>query len=248
MHRDQITAALVFVLAILPRSLGVLIPDAFPAVPAAGSNYAKANLETTTDQLLSPDLLREDLEFLFRTVEESHPNIYAHLTKDQYSRVKAEIRRQVAHSMSLSDFYIHVSMALSCIQDTHTRVERPAGFKMPPITESMSALGDRLKPLLKNDAEPEGDAPYLPAPRKAEYTLPFSYRLIPKSNACLMVVNSFGEPYRNFAGPGDERAKRPFRPDSAHPIASFPIAVPSVNRPLRGCWRHARQKWRQAGS
>jgi hypothetical protein len=173
---------------------GLLIPDAYRAVLAAGSKYTDANLETTTTQLLPPKPLREDLEFLFRTVEESHPNIYAHLTKDQYSQVRDEIRRRIAHPMSLSEFYIYVSRALSCIQDSHTRVERPDSFRMPPITESMRAFDDRLRQLLKNDAEPESDAPYLPAPRKEEYTSPLSPHLIPESNACLMVINSFGEP------------------------------------------------------
>jgi hypothetical protein len=56
-----------------------------------GSKYTDANLETTTTQLLPPKPLRQDLDFLFRTVEESHPNIYAHLTKKQYSRVTDEI-------------------------------------------------------------------------------------------------------------------------------------------------------------
>jgi hypothetical protein len=96
--------------------------------------------------------------------------------------------------MSLPEFYVCVRMVLSCIKDSHTRVEKPAGFKMPPNTESLRALGDRLKPLLKNHADPESDPPYLPAPRKREYTAPFSYHLIPGCNACLMVINSFGEP------------------------------------------------------
>lgn len=173
--------------------MGVKVENGWLSVAAVHED-ANASLETTTTQLLLPDALRRDLDFLFKTLEESHPNIYAHLTKDQYSRVKDEIRGQVAHPMSLSEFYAHVSMALSCIQDTHTRVERPVGFQMPSSTESMRVLRDRLGRLLKDNAQPESDTPYLPPPRKEEYTTPYSYRLIPECNACLMVINSFGEP------------------------------------------------------
>lgn len=160
----------------------------------AGSNDTGAHLETTAAQLLSPGPLRKDLDFLFGTVEESHPNLYAHLTQDQYGRITDEIRRQVAHPMSLSEFYVYVRMALSCIKDSHTRVEQPAGFKMPSMTESMRALGDRLRPLLKNDAGSESDALYLPAPRKREDTAPFSYHVIPGCNVGLLVIDSFGAP------------------------------------------------------
>jgi hypothetical protein len=33
--------------------------------------------------------------------------------------------------MSLSEFYIHVGKALSCINDSHTRVERPTASWRP---------------------------------------------------------------------------------------------------------------------
>ena len=88
--------------------------------------------------------------------------------------MKDEIRSEIAHPMGLAEFYIYVSRALSCIQDSHTRVERPAGFKMPRVTESMRAFDHRLGQLLKHHAEPESDAPYLPPPRKEEYTKPGS--------------------------------------------------------------------------
>lgn len=143
---------------------------------------------------IAPDKLKEDLDFLFKTIQEAHPNMYAYISEEKYTTVRGELYRHFDHAMSASEFYVYVQTAVSCLKDTHTRVERPSNFVMPPITESMRELGGRLKEILKDDENPETETQYVPAPRKKEYTGPYSYHFFPEYNACLMVVNSFGMP------------------------------------------------------
>ena len=165
------------------------------AVTTTGSNAENqepnqpARLKT-----IAPDKLKEDLDFLFKTIQEAHPNMYAYISEEKYTAVRGELYRHFDHAMSASEFYVYVQTAVSCLKDTHTRVERPSNFVMPPITESMRELGGRLKEIVKDDEGSKTDAQYVPAPRKKEYTGPYSYHFFPEYDTCLMVVNSFGMP------------------------------------------------------
>ena len=165
------------------------------AVTTTGSNAENqepnqpARLKT-----IAPDKLKEDLDFLFKTIQEAHPNMYAYISEEKYTAVRGELYRHFDHAMSASEFYVYVQTAVSCLKDTHTRVERPSNFVMPPITESMRELGGRLKEIVKDDEGSKTDAQYVPAPRKKEYTGPYSYHFFPEYDTCLIVVNSFGMP------------------------------------------------------
>ncbi|MHC4534834.1 MAG: S41 family peptidase [Planctomycetota bacterium] len=143
---------------------------------------------------IPPDKLKEDLDFLFKTIEEVHPNMYAYTNREEYAQVKYWLYKQIDHAMSISEFWIYVRTVVSCLKDSHTRIFRPSNFIMPQITESMREFGGRLKKLVKDDEGSETNTQYVPAPRKREYTESYSYHFFPEHNTCLMVINSFGEP------------------------------------------------------
>ena len=145
-------------------------------------------------RLVSPDKLREDLDFLFKTIQEVHPNMYAYTKREQYAPVKNELYKQVNHAMSISEFFLYVRAVVICLKDSHTRIEQPSNFEMPPITESMREFGERLKELVKENGSSRTNARYVPAPRKKEYKGPYSYHFFPEYDTCLMVINSFGMP------------------------------------------------------
>ena len=150
--------------------------------------------QPVSPEAIAPDKLKEDLDFLFKTIHEAHPNIYAYISEEKYAAVRHELYQRLDHAMSVSEFYVYAQTAVTCLKDTHTRVERPSNFVMPLITESMRELGKRLKEIVKNDEGPRADAQYIPAPRKKEYTASYSYHFFPEYDTCLMVVNSFGMP------------------------------------------------------
>jgi hypothetical protein len=143
---------------------------------------------------IPPDKLKEDLDFLLKTIQETHPNMYAYVSEEKYTAVRRELYQHVDHAMDVSEFYVYAQTAVTCLKDTHTRVERPSNFVMPTITESMRELGARLKEILKDDQGPKTNPQYVPAPRKKEYAGPYSYHFFPEYDTCLMVVNSFGMP------------------------------------------------------
>ncbi len=143
---------------------------------------------------IPPDKLIEDLDFLLKTIEEAHPNMYAYISGDKYVAIKRELYKHFDRAMSVSEFYIFVHTAVACLKDSHTRVERPSNFIMPEITESMRELGERLRRLVEDDEGSKTDAQYVPAPRKKEYTGPYSYHFFPECDTCLIVINWFGMP------------------------------------------------------
>lgn len=145
-------------------------------------------------KLLQTDKLKEDLDFLFKTIEEVHPNMYAYINKKTYAPVKNEIYKQIDHAMSISEFYISIQPVVYCLKDSHTDIFRPSNFIMPQITESMREYGERLRKLVREDGSSKTNAQYIPAPRQEEYMSPYSCHFFPKHDACLMVINSFGMP------------------------------------------------------
>jgi len=143
---------------------------------------------------IPPDKLKEDLDFLFKTIEKVHPNMYAYISEEEYVKIKQEFYRHIDHAISISEFWIYVRTVVSYLKDSHTRIFRPSNFIMPQITEPMRELGERLKKLVTDDEDSKTNAQYVPAPRKKEYNGPYSHHFFPEYNTCLMFVNSFGEP------------------------------------------------------
>lgn len=152
---------------------------------AGQSDYAK---------LIPPEKLKEDLDFLFKTIEEVHPNMYAYINKETYALVKNELYQQIDHAMSVSEFYISIQPVVYCLKDSHTNIFRPFNFIMPPITDSMRKFGEKLRELVKEDGSSKTDAQYVPAPRKKEYAGAYSHHFFPEYNTCMVVINSFGMP------------------------------------------------------
>jgi hypothetical protein len=143
---------------------------------------------------ITPDKLKEDLDFLFKTIEEVHPNMYAYISEEEYVEIKHEFYKHIDHAMSISEYWIYVRTVVSCLKDSHTRIDPPPNFKVPQITESMREFGERLKKIVKDDKGSRANAQYVPAPRKKEYTGPYSHHFFPEYDTCLMVINWFGMP------------------------------------------------------
>lgn len=165
---------------------------------AANSVVSRTSSRTTTRsvsaELFPPDKLIKDLDFLFTTIAETHPNMYAYINKERYALVRSELYKHIDHEMTISEFYLYVRTVVSCLKDSHTRIERPSNFIMPQITESMQEFGERLKELVKDNKSAKTNAPYVPAPRKKAYMGPYSYHFFPEYDTCLMVINWFGMP------------------------------------------------------
>lgn len=143
---------------------------------------------------IPPDELKKDLDFLFETIGQVHPNMYAYIKREKYALAKNELYKQIDHDMSISEFYFYVRAVVNCLKDSHTQIQRPYNFTLTAITEPMLKFQERLKDLVGEDGSSKADVRYISPPRKKEYMEPYSYHFFPKYDACLMVINSFGKP------------------------------------------------------
>ena len=144
--------------------------------------------------LISPERLKEDLDFLFKTIEESHPDMYAYTSKDKFASLRRELFAQAAQPLSASELYVRVEPVLYCLKDSHTLVSRPPNFVRPKVTKDLKEFAKTLKKFFGDEKDSNNQREDAPIPRKTEYTGPFSYHLFPKYDTCLMVINSFGAP------------------------------------------------------
>jgi hypothetical protein len=76
-------------------------------------------------KIFSPEDLRSDLSFLFTTLEEVHPNIYAYAPKGEIDSLRGQIERGLSTPMTRIEFYSRVAPLVARLGDGHTSVIPP---------------------------------------------------------------------------------------------------------------------------
>ena len=66
--------------------------------------------------------LVEDFDFLIKTVEEVHPNIYASVNEDEAKKRIEEIRSNLKDEMSIETFYKEIGKIVPSFKDGHTYI------------------------------------------------------------------------------------------------------------------------------
>jgi len=61
--------------------------------------------DAANNDLIDQGLLLEDYDFLLKTLEETHPNLYAYVPKDEFVRKTDEFRASINGPMSKPDFH-----------------------------------------------------------------------------------------------------------------------------------------------
>ncbi|MEN8250331.1 MAG: S41 family peptidase [Bacteroidota bacterium] len=84
--------------------------------------------EERTSELLSTAELIEDFDFMLKTLEETHPNLYAYIPKDEFIKRTDELRNSISKPMSKSEFYKVLYKTIALIKQGHTMVFGDAGF------------------------------------------------------------------------------------------------------------------------
>jgi hypothetical protein len=74
---------------------------------------------------ISPDELKEDLDFLFKTIEEVHPNMYAYISKEDFFQLLNQLYKQVAHPMNRIEFFKLVAPVVASLENGHTQLYPP---------------------------------------------------------------------------------------------------------------------------
>jgi len=94
---------------VIKSSLAKLICSALgePNLP----NYAK---------VIPPEKLKEDLDFLFKTIKEVHPNMYAYTSKEEFAPLRDNLYKQIERPMTGLDFYKITAPVIAALKNTHT--------------------------------------------------------------------------------------------------------------------------------
>lgn len=73
----------------------------------------------------SPEELRSDIDFLFRTLEEVHPNLYAHTPKSELDSLRRLLEQKLTTPLSRTEFYFPLASLIARAGDAHTNVSVP---------------------------------------------------------------------------------------------------------------------------
>ncbi len=92
---------------------------------------------------ISPDELKEDLDFLFKTIEEVHSNMYAYVNRDSYAALKQEFNKVISLPLSRKEFYFELAPIISGLKHGHTYI-RPFVQELIQFAKN----GGRIFPLV----------------------------------------------------------------------------------------------------
>jgi hypothetical protein len=88
----------------------------------------KTHREVPTSEfgkLFQPSELKEDLNFLFKTMESVHPNLYAYTSRSIIDKERENILNSLISPMDRIDFYTKVAPIVTKLNDGHTNLSVP---------------------------------------------------------------------------------------------------------------------------
>ena len=84
--------------------------------------------EQSKSELIPPEELIEDYDFMLKTLEETHPNLYAYIPKEEFVAKTDAFRESIDRPISVSEFYKILYKTIALIKQGHTMVFGDAGF------------------------------------------------------------------------------------------------------------------------
>lgn len=73
----------------------------------------------------SPEELKYDLDFMVKTMEDVHPDLYRYTPKEEIYKMKSDIERSLDKPMTRIEFYRMVGPLVARIGDGHTQIRPP---------------------------------------------------------------------------------------------------------------------------
>ncbi|MEN6385780.1 MAG: hypothetical protein ABFD79_11370 [Phycisphaerales bacterium] len=102
---------------------------------------AKSN-EPFYSEPIPPEKLKEDIAFLFKTIEEVHPNMYMYISKEEFEALQQSLYNQINQPLNWTEFYKLVAPVVASLKSGHTALKNPYG-KFMEYTQS----GGKIFPL-----------------------------------------------------------------------------------------------------
>ena len=88
----------------------------------AGATAVGQKTENVIAGTLSPELLRQDLDFLFKSIEEIHPNMYAYTGRKEFDRCKRRLYQRIDHPMTAGEFYWELAPVVASLKMGHMNI------------------------------------------------------------------------------------------------------------------------------
>jgi hypothetical protein len=85
--------------------------------------------DVSETQLIDHAQLQEDYDYLLKTLEETHPNLYAYVPQDEFVKKTNEFRASMSGPMSKPDFYKILYKTIALVKQGHTMVFGDAGYQ-----------------------------------------------------------------------------------------------------------------------
>ena len=76
-------------------------------------------------KLIEPDKLKEDLDFLFKTIEQVHPNMYAYTSKEEFDPLCEKLYESIDHPVNRLEFYKLAAPVVASLKNGHTLFQPP---------------------------------------------------------------------------------------------------------------------------
>jgi hypothetical protein len=97
--------------------------------PALGTPNNETKAERTRlptfSEVIFADKLKEDLDFLFKTIEEVHRNMYAYIAEAEFAAHRDKLYKQIDHPLSRIEFYKLVAPVVASLKSGHTEISFP---------------------------------------------------------------------------------------------------------------------------
>ncbi len=84
--------------------------------------------EQSKSELIPPAELIEDYNYMLRTLEETHPDLYAYISKEEFVAKTDVFRESIDRPISVSEFYKILYKTIALIKQGHSMVFGDAGF------------------------------------------------------------------------------------------------------------------------
>ena len=91
---------------------------------ARSQQLSEAN-ELVLTKAISATELKKDLDFLFKTIEEVHPNMYVYTSKEEFAKYKDQLYKQINRPMNRREFFQLIAPVVTSLRNLHTRIVMP---------------------------------------------------------------------------------------------------------------------------
>jgi hypothetical protein len=73
--------------------------------------------------------LNEDLSFLYSTLKEHHPQLYAHSSEEDMNRLFEKLSGKIATELAIEDFYVLAAQLTDAVKCSHTGIRMPTNYQ-----------------------------------------------------------------------------------------------------------------------